>query len=87
MKVTVKVEGEIPNTLLRYGKMRVPPIIMSVAKRRGGKISMKFEGEALSLKVDRYGRISLPPHVIEKARDKDRIFIESVDGDVRIYFQ
>jgi hypothetical protein len=87
LKVTVKVEADIPNTLLRYGKMRVPPIIMSIVQKKGGKISMKFEGEPLSLKIDKYGRISLPPNVLEKARGKDKLFIESVDGDVRIYFQ
>lgn len=87
MKVTVRVEADIPQTLHRYGKMRIPPVIMVASSKKAGKMSLRFEGEPITLKVDRYGRVTLPPQVVEKARGKGKMLIESVNGEVRLAFQ
>ncbi|MEM3031355.1 MAG: hypothetical protein QXK39_00405 [Nitrososphaerota archaeon] len=87
LKVTVRVEAEIPQTLHRYGKMRIPPVIMVAVGRKAGRLSMRFEGESMTLKVDKYGRVTLPPQVVEKAKGRDKVLIEAVNGEVRLAFQ
>jgi len=85
--VLVRVEAEIPQTLLRYGKMRIPPVIMYAAGRKSGRISVLFEGEPIKLRVDKYGRVSLPPQILEKAKGRSKMAIEYTNGDVRLIFQ
>jgi len=87
LKVVVRVEAEIPRTLIRYGKMRIPPVVMYAAGKKSGRISVQFEGEPITLRVDRYGRVSLPPQVLEKAKGRGSMLIECINGDVKLAFQ
>ena len=83
----MRVEAEIPQTLLRYGKMRIPPVIMYAAGKKSGRISLLFEDESVNLRVDRYGRVSLPPQILEKAKGRSKMAIEYTNGDLRLAFQ
>jgi hypothetical protein len=48
---------------------------------------VRYGGETVSLKVDKYGRATLPMNIAAESQGKSKMVIEMSDGDVRLEFR
>lgn len=87
MKVFLRIESDIPPTMTRYGKLRIPPKILPILAEKGKSLKVKFGGETIVLKVDKYGRATLPANVMAKSQGKSKMVIEMADGEVVLEFR
>jgi DNA-binding transcriptional regulator/RsmH inhibitor MraZ len=87
VKVFLRIESDIPPTLTRYGKIRIPPKLLPVLAEKGRALRVRYSGETVSLKVDKYGRATLPMNIAAESQGKSKMVIEMSDGDVRLEFR
>jgi len=87
VKVFLRIESDIPPTMTRYGKLRIPPKILPILAEKGKSLKVKFGGETIVLKVDKYGRATLPANVMAKSQGKSKMVIEMADGEVVLEFR
>ncbi|MCS6783684.1 MAG: hypothetical protein N3H84_02440 [Candidatus Caldarchaeum sp.] len=87
MKIHLKLESEIPPTLIKYGKVRLPSSVIPLLSGGRKTINIKYAGGRHSLKIDRYGRTTLPSAIAEESRGKSKMIIEMKDGEVTLEFQ
>ena len=87
MKVFLRIESDIPPTMTRYGKLRIPPKILPILAEKGKSLKVKFGGETIVLKVDKYGRATIPANVMAKSQGKSKMVIEMADGEVVLEFR
>jgi len=88
LKVEVRVESALPKTLLRYGKLRLHPAVLMLARRRGKRLEIHLDRERLLLPVDKYGRITIPTHVVERAaRGKQLMVVKASSKQVNLTFE
>ncbi|MEM1950343.1 MAG: hypothetical protein QXY50_07785 [Candidatus Caldarchaeum sp.] len=87
MKILLRLEAEIPPTLTKYGKIRIPSNVMPLLAGRDKTIKLKYGGDSHALKVDRYGRATLPASIAMESRGKSKMIIEMKDSEVTLEFQ
>jgi len=87
VKVFLRIESDIPPTMTRYGKLRIPPKILPILAEKGKSLKVKFGGETIVLKVDKYGRATIPANVMAKSQGKSKMVIEMADGEVVLEFR
>jgi len=87
VKVFLRLESEIPPTLTKYGKIRLPPAVIPLLAGKGKTIQVTYGGDKHSLKLDRYGRATLPSSIAAESRGKAKLVIEMKDGEVTLVFQ
>ncbi|MEM1945787.1 MAG: hypothetical protein QXH12_06925 [Candidatus Caldarchaeum sp.] len=87
MRIFLRLESDIPPTLTKYGKMRIPPAALPLLAGKRKNINLRFGSERLTLKIDRYGRTTLPANVASESRGKSKMIIEMKDSEVTLEFQ
>ncbi|MCS6769376.1 MAG: hypothetical protein NZ570_02950 [Candidatus Caldarchaeum sp.] len=87
MKILLRLESEIPPTLTKYGKVRIPSNVIPLLAGKRKTIKVKYGGSSHSLKLDRYGRATLPTSIAEESRGKSKIVIEMRNGETTLEFQ
>jgi len=87
VKILLRLESEIPPTLTKYGKVRIPPAALPLLTGGRRTMSVRFGEERLVLKIDRYGRTTLPANVASEGRGKSRMVIELRNGEATLEFQ
>ncbi len=86
MKILLRLESEIPPTLTKYGKIRIPSTALPLLAGRGKTIKLKYGGGSHSLKIDRYGRVTIPASIASESRGKSKLVIEMRDGEITLEF-
>ncbi|MEM0440368.1 MAG: hypothetical protein QXG52_01245 [Candidatus Caldarchaeum sp.] len=86
MKIHLKLESDIPLTLTKYGKVRLPSNVIPLLSGGRKTINIIYGGDKHQLRIDRYGRATLPASIAEDSRGKSKMIIEMKDGEVTLEF-
>jgi len=76
VKIFLRLESEIPPTLTKYGKIRIPAPVIPLLAGKKKTITLRYGGSSHNIKVDRYGRVTLPVNIASASKGKTKLIME-----------